>query len=161
MNIRILSTLLPTLLLGGATAFAAAAGPGAQPAASQQKGQQIDANGDGAISMEEVAAMQADRFKKLDLDGNGEVTADELTEHTLTVQRKRIARMAEMQVNRLDSNKDGVVSEEEFTASAEEGFARRDANDDGELTREEMRGGQARNQPRQGRQGGPRNGEDG
>lgn len=130
MNTRILTTLL---LVSG-SAFAAHAGPG-----NSGNKPQVDANGDGAISKAEVAAMQAEQFGKLDLDGNGEVSADELTEHTLNRQRQRIARMAEMQVKRLDADGDGGVSEEEFTANAQKGFDQRDKNSDGKLTRDEMR----------------------
>ncbi len=136
MNIRILATLL----FASGTAFAVSAGSGQN---GQDGARQVDANGDGAISKEEVKAMQAKQFAELDIDGNGEVTAEELSSRMLEKHKQRIERMAEMQVNRLDTNGDGAVSEEEFSANAEKGFDRRDTNNDGELSREEMRRGRA------------------
>lgn len=143
MKIRILATLL----FASGTACAVSAGSG------QNGARQVDANGDSVISKEEVQAMQDKQFAELDIDGDGEVTAAELSSRMLEKQKQRIERMAEMQVNRLDANGDGVVSKEEFSASAEKGFDRRDTNGDGELTREEMQRGRADQASGQARQG--------
>ncbi|MDX1454766.1 MAG: EF-hand domain-containing protein [Gammaproteobacteria bacterium] len=100
---------------------------------------QVDANKDGEISKTEVDAVQARRFAAIDTDGNGEVSREDILAQARERAEERLQRMADMQIDRLDENGDGVVSQEEFNARSDQGFARRDANNDGVLTRGELR----------------------
>jgi len=62
----------------------------------------IDANGDGALSRDEVLAHSRQRFDRLDKNGDGTITADEFS-----------ARLAAM-FTRMDANEDGLLQGDEL-----------------------------------------------
>jgi Ca2+-binding EF-hand superfamily protein len=96
----------------------------------------LDANHDGVVTLDEyVAAAQAE-FKVLDTAGNGQVTAAEIAASPKV--QHRANHLAERMVRRLDTNGDGVVSQEEYLADAQKQFARMDKNGDGFIDAEEM-----------------------
>ncbi|MEL6259111.1 MAG: EF-hand domain-containing protein, partial [Pseudomonadota bacterium] len=108
----------------------------------QQRFAKIDGNGDGAISKDEVEAHRAEVFATADADNNGLVTQAELEAH-------REAHKAEFRskvFSKVDVDGDGALSLDEFQTPEGQGFDRVDANGDGLLTEDEIKamGEQAR-----------------
>jgi Ca2+-binding EF-hand superfamily protein len=80
-------------------------------------------------------------FEAIDLDGDGQITAQEMSEYRSTRAADRIARLFE----RADANEDGLLSAEEIQAVSPKGkkgkmrgFGRMDADADGALTKQEF-----------------------
>ena len=98
-----------------------------------------DTNGDGMISQSEAAALPhlAKHFDAIDANHDGQVTVDEL--HAF-MQAKR-GQFAQKGFAMLDTNGDGKVSRDEFLAQAAARFDRMDANKDGVLTPDELKAG--------------------
>lgn len=105
--------------------------------------QAMDANGDGALTPEEVGANHEAMFEMMDADDDGAVTAEEFTGFRpgagpgggrMAAQR-RPARFAQ-----LDTNGDGKLTREEFAAGGAEMFQMMDRNEDGKITPDEMPG---------------------
>lgn len=67
----------------------------------------VDANGDGVVSLEETMARSDTMFAKMDVDGNGQIDAGD-----------REARKAE-RFAKADANGDGEVTQEEMLAARE------------------------------------------
>lgn len=130
-------------LLGASVALAAGPGPfGKGPGLMK-----LDANGDGVITREEVAAARAKRFAKRDANGDGVITAAELDAAIMKRLEKRKARLRYRLLARLDADGDGKVTKDEFVNKRDRLFSRLDRDGDGRITREEI--GQARAQFRQ------------
>ena len=108
----------------------------------------IDANGDGGVSLAEVEtfmdAQRAARFAAADTNGDGGLSIDEMT---AAVSAERAERMAERLTERLekvDANGDGLLQADEIAAarddrgrrgpSPERMFERADADADGVLS---------------------------
>jgi Ca2+-binding EF-hand superfamily protein len=103
-----------------------------------------DTNKDGVVDRAEWKAGQEARFKRLDTNGDGKLTQDELFARTPAVGNSVLPsdRQVERQSSyfqRLDANKDGVVTLEEFMAQADRNFARCDVNKDGKTDTAECR----------------------
>lgn len=106
------------------------------PAALMDRIASIDVNEDGAISREEVDALMAERlarpsrFDRLDDNGDGIVTIDEVNEQIWA------------RISPADTSGDGGVSEEELVAYRESlpprAFRRFDDNADGLITEDEV-----------------------
>ncbi|MDA7427970.1 EF-hand domain-containing protein [Primorskyibacter aestuariivivens] len=73
----------------------------------------LDANGDGQLSTDEMANMAQAHFAKVDANGDGELSADELQAAAAERQARRVARMIET----LDSDGNGTLSAEEMEAA--------------------------------------------
>ncbi len=96
--------------------------------------QRTDANGDGAIQLEELSALRGEMFERLDRDGDGYVTAAELQQA-----RQRAAANQATLLQRADGDGDGRVSRQEFLQAPMPLFERADGNGDGALTADEFR----------------------
>jgi hypothetical protein len=114
-----------------------------------------DTNKDGAVDRAEWKAGQEARFKRLDTNGDGKLTQDELFARTPAIGNSVLPtdRQAQRQAQRqasyfqlLDADKDGVVTLAEFMAQADRNFARCDINKDGRIDTAECR--QALQRPR-------------
>jgi hypothetical protein len=110
-----------------------------------------DTNKDGVVDRAEWKAAQEARFKQLDANGDGKLTQDELFARTPAIGNSVLP--TDRQVQRqstyfqlLDADKDGVVTLAEFMAQADRNFARCDINKDGRIDTAECR--QALQRPR-------------
>lgn len=95
-------------------------------------GKMMPRNSDGVITKESMEQRQAERFARMDTDGDGRLSVDELHAGLL---RERAERMHKW----LDRDGDGFVSAEELAATQNKRFAKMDANGDGVLDKDEMR----------------------
>lgn len=120
--------------LAGLIAVGAAAGYAKSPD-RQMRFDKIDANGDGSITLEEITAHRDARFTQADANGDGFLTPDEM----------RGGNRAKRMMERLDTNKDGVLDSAELEAGDAERMSRRvarmleriDADGDGKVSMEE------------------------
>jgi len=122
---------------------APAASP-AKPTRAERGVMRYDANKDGAVDREEWTAGQQARFKQLDANGDGKLSQNELFARTPAVGNSAVPndRQAGRQsayFQRLDTDKDGFVTLTEFMTQAERNFARCDADKNGRIDTAECR----------------------
>ena len=103
-----------------------------------------DTNKDGVVDRAEWKAAQEARFKRLDANGDGKLTQDELFARTPAIGNSvlptdRQAQRQSTYFQLLDADKDGVVTLAEFMAQADRNFARCDLNKDGRIDTAECR----------------------
>lgn len=103
-----------------------------------------DANKDGKVSKEEFATKRGEDHKALDLNQVGGVTEMEyVTEYSfrldkeLAEQRGRQIRQAHFRFGVLDTDKNGVLSTDEFNESGSRMFSRLDTNGDGAVDKQD------------------------
>lgn len=131
---QILSLLLPASLLF--------AGPG--PDADGERGprhgkmQKLDADGSGTLSADEVEGTRlAEHFAEIDTDGDGELTKEELKAGHKGRKGKR---GKGKRGKKLDKDGNGSLSAAEVEGTRlAEAFSEIDADGDGELSKEEMK----------------------
>lgn len=119
---------------------------------------ELDADGNGSLSAEELQAGRGNMLERADADGDGQVTETELLAMVTAQAEERVARVME----RLDADGDGAITEAEIAAAqearqeerrarmAERIFERIDENGDGEISAEEFEAAQERMQGRRG-----------
>ena len=139
MNLRIIRA--PALMIGMALAGGALAAP-QDPAAQPQPRPTLDRNQDGAVDRSEAAAHPrlAERFDRLDRDGDGKLEQGERRRH-MHRGGKRMHRghHGAMAAIRLDTDGDGRISTIEAAKSRfGKTFAEVDRNRDGYLVRSEL-----------------------
>ncbi len=103
----------------------------------------LDGNGDEVLTMEEIRATWAERFSDADADGDGQLSADELSSAIEAWRTEYRARQIKNRIERHDTNGDGLLNLEEATAATqpkriERLFERLDADGDGSITKAEM-----------------------
>ena len=151
--LKVLSLSAAALLLIAGPALAAPddlPAPAAKPAPAERGGRapsglmRYDTNKDGVVDRAEWKAAQEARFKRLDTNGDGKLTEDELFARTPAIGNSVLP--TDRQVQRqstyfqlLDADKDGVVTLAEFMAQADRNFARCDINKDGRIDTAECR----------------------
>lgn len=122
----------------------------------------MDANGDGKLDAADREARMGRMFDTIDADHNGQISRDEFMaahqdgppgegrmgmrgeanghgKHHRGMGHGGMMKMAKM----ADTDKDGAISQAEFTAAAMQRFERADANQDGQVTREERQAARA------------------
>ena len=132
---------LTAVALASATTLAlaqTAPAAGGHRGAFMERLKAADTNGDGMLSKSEAAALPhiAKHFDAIDANHDGQVTVDEL--HAFM--KARHGEFAKKGFATLDANGDGKVSRDEFLAQANARFDRMDANKDGVLTPDELKG---------------------
>lgn len=124
------STLALTLVGAGAVL----AQGGHQRGPERPSFAQMDVNGDGMVTLEEMQSRAGDRFAESDTNGDGLLSVDELT---AAAERER-SRMIDRLMERKDANGDGMLSLEEMAPpNGERMFANADADGDGAISLEE------------------------
>lgn len=101
---------------------------------------EADANNDGMVSRAEFLAWRKDQFARIDRNGDGYVTADDVPAMLAGRMGPRVA----MLVQAFDTDHDGRVSAHEFIDGPTPGFDLADANHDGMVTRAEVAAVRAR-----------------
>jgi len=100
---------------------------------------EIDTNGDGKITQDELDTMKAKRFAEADANGDGKVTADEIETQMAARMADRMARGARMMVAFADENGDGALTADEMGGGREGAMLMRlDKDGDGAVSQEEF-----------------------
>ncbi|MEJ6389325.1 EF-hand domain-containing protein [Gymnodinialimonas ulvae] len=160
MKLGLLAVMIPVALT--APAFAQRAGP----EGPRMMFEELDADGNGSVTLEEVQAAGEGRFARADADGDGALSRAELIAQGQDRVEARVDRMLE----RLDNNGDGQLTQAELEEaregrggrfgrggpSPERMFDRLDADGDGAVTEAEFDEGVARFLERMGRRHGNR-----
>lgn len=89
-------------------------------------------------TIDDAASRQAQRFMKMDLNQDGQVSREEIAEFRAQQREKRTGDRAD-RFERADSNGDGLVSQAEMTAALKARMQALDADGDGVLSRKEAR----------------------
>ena len=149
----VLITGVLVLAMGATSAAWAHGGKGKGPRGGmniESMFEEFDANGDGKITADEVAAASAARFAEADTDTDGFLSAEEVAAHAEARMADREARMKEhsderrtRMFERLDTDEDGKLSAEEAAARGpaarfDRMLERLDADGDGALSLEEV-----------------------
>jgi len=118
--------------------------PSARPARIDGGVMRYDANKDGAVTIEEWKTGQQTRFKRLDTNGDGKLSKDELFARTPAIGNSVLPtdRQASQQSSYfllLDTDKDGFVTLTEFMAGADRNFTRCDLDRNGRIDTAECR----------------------
>ncbi|MGV6840398.1 MAG: EF-hand domain-containing protein [Planktomarina sp.] len=141
--------LLLGLFMALATTLSAAnAGPGGErekPAFSD-----MDANGDGALTADEIQAFvqskAADRFAAMDTNDDGAVTSEEMMAHIEERAGNKAQKRVERMMERFDANGNGMLEASEMPSPGDRGgrgdraqnmFEKADANSDGVISEAE------------------------
>lgn len=99
----------------------------------------LDTDNNGELTREELGAQAKLRFDKADANGDGKLSAEELGQNG----KKRAEERAAKMIERLDADKDGMLSQDELSKSrkgdrAEKMFDRVDADNNGTISEEEF-----------------------
>ncbi len=98
--------------------------------------QELDANGDGQITRDEMTAHRNARFTTADTDGDGQLSVEEMQAAAQKRSDERITKMFEEH----DANADGFLSQDELPKPrrADKMFDRIDADDSGSISEQEF-----------------------
>ncbi|MFN7213745.1 MAG: EF-hand domain-containing protein [Lysobacteraceae bacterium] len=142
--------LVALLALAGGTAFAQADGPRAGRGGGGERWAQLDRNNDGTIDRSEAEAHPKllEHFERIDRDGDGRLSRQEVREARQLAQSRREARQSQSRAMQarfrwLDVDSDGTLTLAEIGEAApklSERFGAIDGNRDGRIGREEIRG---------------------
>ena len=102
-----------------------------------------DADGDGKVTRDELAAYRQSRVGGADTDGDGMISVEELTSAMTAQMQARIEQRAKARVEAQDVNGDGKLSVEELIVPPTNGriFDRLDADGDGAVSADELAAG--------------------
>ena len=95
----------------------------------------LDANGDGKVTRGEVYDHRKARFAEIDTDGDGVASADEIAADMQEFIRKRVA----LKLSRLDTDGNGSVDAEEFARGGGHLLHHADRDGDGVVDKDEAR----------------------
>ena len=150
------------VLSGLATGAMAEMGPGGEDRAARMMEMfgTIDANADGKVTQEELAAYRTATFAAADTNSDGTLSSDELAARELARFTESLPDRTARVLERQDANGDGSLSADEIgEGPLEERFARIDSDNDGAISTAEAeaamsRGGEGRGDRKHGDRGG-------
>ena len=150
-NATLKITALTALILAG-SGMALAKGPGGER--GMPTFEELDADGSGEITTEDLALLRENRFADVDTDGDGMVSEAEF----VAAAEGRAAERAAQRFARLDADGDGVLSRDALEASGRRGpgdrmLSRFDADSSGGVSAEEFEDGMERFAERRGKRG--------
>lgn len=143
-----MKTLVVASLLALAPMIALAGNDGHSPGGRGDMFKKLDTNGDGVVTKEEAQAAGAEgmakRFDAMDLNKDGQLTQDEI-QQSREARRTAMKEKFAADFKAADKNGDGGLSKEEAAALPRiaQHFDQLDTNKDGVVTQEEL---QARHQ---------------
>jgi Ca2+-binding EF-hand superfamily protein len=153
-KLLVTAVLMGTLVVGFVAPALAKRGPG-NDGNHMFLFDQFDADKDGKVTKAELDASRAARVKAADANGDGLMSADELAAMQLADMTLRAKSMAAEMVARLDSDGDGLLSAAELATrpGPEKMFDRIDTDSDGSITRAEADAAAAKMSERHGERG--------
>ncbi|NOD48430.1 MULTISPECIES: EF-hand domain-containing protein [unclassified Ruegeria] len=127
----ITAIVLSAVAVTGTSVLAAGKG-GREPVSFQE----LDADGDGQVTQQEMEAHRTARFTQADTDGDGQLSLDEMQAAAQKKASDRVAKMFEKN----DANKDGFLSQDELPKPrrADKMFDRMDADNSGGISEQEF-----------------------
>lgn len=141
-NMVLIAGLATTMALGGLSAVEAGnhkSGMKHGGMQMQHSFEDLDADGDGKITPEEMAGHMQARFDGADSDGDGVLSRDELIARMMERRAERMAKYADHMIERHDENGDGKLSMDEMRADRQgKMFKRVDTDGDGAISAEEF-----------------------
>ena len=151
------------ILTSGVLIFALALGAGSAMAKGGPGGgfrgpidfEQIDSNGDGVITQEDISVRAEERFKAADTNGDGKLSAEEMKAGAESRRAERMQSRIDRMVERHDADGDGMLTLEEMQSDERGGrfFERFDKDGDGSITSEEFEAAKAEFKGRKGHGG--------
>lgn len=143
-----LAAMLAATAVSAAAAPAPEKGQGQQPPPNMAEAfiKQQDTDGDGKVSQAEALGPQEARFRELDADRDGSVTAEEFRasfeaqvppETRQRMKERGLGEPSETFLKELDKNGNGKVDLSEAVQPSVEGFKRMDTDGDGFATQDE------------------------
>jgi hypothetical protein len=144
----------PWLKLSG-IGLAALLGLGAPAAAladddASSRFKAMDTNSDGQISDDEFDASTDRKFVMMDSNHDGRVTVVEMDAYKALTHKQKAAKgwdtrySSADQIKKMDANRDGSVTEDEFEDAAEAKFDAMDTDDNDRLSKSEWEAGHAK-----------------
>ncbi len=103
---------------------------------------EMDSNSDGRVTAAEHETAAATKFGAADANKDGSLTKGELTGFMVDEKGKsgrKAEKKSDKKISKLDANGDGVLTQQEFADGHKQMFSKADANGDGALTMEEMK----------------------
>ncbi len=143
---RVLPAAITVLLGAGFIGHAIAAPQGGNDRSSNVLAEEyleIDANEDGRITEVEVLSDRTEKFRALDADGDGAITLEEVRmvfsetvpdDASKALRKRGIDDLSILFIDSMDTNDDGRLDLAEFQRPARERFRQIDANSDGFAT---------------------------
>ncbi len=116
--------------------------------------EELDTNGDGVVSVDELAAFGDSRFAEMDTDGDGVLSVEEITAMIEAEMSERAAKGVERMMEQLDANDDGVISEDEMPERDHTRMIDHlDEDEDGGISKEEFEAGSEKRGGKDGKRG--------
>ena len=145
MKNTVLLSGLAVAIVMGATVQGVASADGHGKHRSHYSFEKLDTNGDGKITQEEMTAHIQSRFEATDVDGDGSLSRDELVDRITKRAAERAEKRADHILKKRDANGDGILSPDEMQKGyAEKKFAKADTDDDGAISKEEYKAAKAK-----------------
>lgn len=121
--------------MGGMGGIGGMGGSGGRGAMMLEMFDAIDANKDGKITQDEIAAHRAAEFAAADTNGDGQLGSEELQAQML---KQMMARRAARMIENMDADGNGSLSADEMREGPlSANFARIDTDNDGAISKQE------------------------